>query len=444
MRRRTVERPRRSLRSTIATVGLLAVAMVGQAACSNGGTPGPGPSEGSAAASGGVGELTMWVRAANEGKSRELAAAYEEATGIRVAVTAFPDDQYVTRLATAASTGDLPDVLATDSAYMPRFLEPNIFADLTDRVAALPFADELFEPLMDVSTRDGRVYALPRDPGNSMVLWNKDLFREAGLDPDAAPTTWAEMLESARAVDALGGDVSGFYFPGNCGVCNVFPWLPLVWASGGDLFDAEGRPTFDDPEVVAALELYRTIVQEGLVPPSAQTDTGSDWMTAFTAGKVGILPLGSFGIGTIREANPEMDMGIAPLPGREGGSASFVGGDVIGIPLASAHPDEAWEFIAWTLSDEVQIDVVAASHELVARTDLVENEHSEADPLVRIANDALAVSRTPQSVFYQQLVVDANGPFSTLFYDVTYGGADAAEAAAAAQRAALNVVGAGE
>jgi multiple sugar transport system substrate-binding protein len=71
-----------------------------------------------------------------------------------------------------------------------------------------------------------------------------------------------------------------------------------------------------------------------------------------------------------------MDIGVAPIPGPDGGESTFVGGDVVGVSSTSKHADAAWNFVAWTLSDEAQVEVLAKNKDVVARTDLATNKYS--------------------------------------------------------------------
>jgi multiple sugar transport system substrate-binding protein len=380
----------------------------------------------------GPAELTLWVRAANEAKTRALADAYNASHEDQVTVTAFPDDQFVTRVGTSKASGEVPDLLATDAVYMPTFLDQGIYLDITDRIEESDFAGDLFPALLEASTdAEGRMYAVPRDPGTSLLFWNKDLFAQAGLDPEVAPSTWEDVATAAAAIDALEGDASGYYLAGNCSGCNAFTYLPMVWAAGGEVINEDGA-TFEDPANVSGLEFLNKLWEQGSIPEGARSDGGENWLTGFMAGTVGIQPLGSFAIAAINADAPELNYGVAPLPGNGGETASFIGGDVLGIPAESENANAAWEFIDWTLSDEVQLDIVAKSGELVSRTDLVDNEFSNADPNVIAANEALAVGRVPLSVYYPQLIQDPNGPFLLMLQSAIFdGNPDAAETAQA-------------
>jgi multiple sugar transport system substrate-binding protein len=105
--------------------------------------------------------------------------------------------------------------------------------DLTDLAQGLLFFDQLSPSHVRLGTYNERIYALPFNAEGSVLVYNKDLFRQAGLDPEKPPTNWAEIAEYSKKIAALGNDTYGFYFSGACAGCNAFSVLPYIWASGG-------------------------------------------------------------------------------------------------------------------------------------------------------------------------------------------------------------------
>ena len=257
------------------------------------------------------------------------------------------------------------------------------------------------------------IYALPENVDASTLFWNKDLFREAGLDPEAPPTTFEEIIEYSKAITALGDGKYGFYFAGQCAGCTTYSFSPLVWASGGDYASEDGTTsTMADPAMEAAVGLYKTLWEDGLIEPGAQSDTGANWVSAFGSGNIGIEPMGAFAIGALRADFPDVDFGVAPLPGEDGGVSSDIGGDVIGIPAGSKNPEEAWEFIEWSLTEEAQLEVYAANGALVARSDLIDNEYSADDANITAQNEAVDLGRLP--VHYEnnhRQILASTGPW---------------------------------
>ena len=87
------------------------------------------------------------------------------------------------------------------------------------------------------------------------------------------------------------------------------------------------------------------------------------------------------------EGMPLDNLGVTAIAGTNGGESTFVGGDSIGISKDSQNPEAAWNFITWMLGDHNQVEVVAKGGNVVARTDLADNQYSSADPRLVLFND---------------------------------------------------------
>jgi multiple sugar transport system substrate-binding protein len=127
--------------------------------------------------------LTLWTRAPLEKQANLLVEAYNASHRNQVELTVVPNDDYVAKVGAAAGADGLPDLLAADIVYVPNWAEQGLFQDITDNVDALAFKDELNQGHMSAGTLDGRAHVLPFVLDLSMLFWNKDLFREAGLYP---------------------------------------------------------------------------------------------------------------------------------------------------------------------------------------------------------------------------------------------------------------------
>jgi multiple sugar transport system substrate-binding protein len=270
---------------------------------------------------------------------------------------------------------------------------------------------------------DGGLYSVPFAAEGSVLLYNKGLFKQAGLDPEKPPTNWSEIYEAAKKINALGNGNYGYYFSGACAGCNAFTFLPLIWASGGDVLSEDGlTATVDTPEVKAALEFYAKLWKEGLVPPGAQADTGTDFFNAFAQGNIGMVGSGAFSNSLLKKDYPNIEFGITYLPGEKGGKSSFAGGDSIAIPKGAKHADIALKFIEWMLSDDVQIEMYAKSGQMPVRIDLANNKYFEADPRLTVNADAMGLGKTPYSFVYNQLFNDPNGPWLQMFQKAIFDG----------------------
>ena len=111
----------------------------------------------------------------------------------------------------------------------------------------------------------------------SALFYNKDLFRQAGLDPDKPPTSLAEIREYADKITALGGDVKGYFLPGSCAGCNIFTVGPLMWASGATIEPkaANGEP-LQGEGVKEVLQWARDMINAGNVHEDARAENRRD------------------------------------------------------------------------------------------------------------------------------------------------------------------------
>ncbi|MEU1785450.1 sugar ABC transporter substrate-binding protein [Streptomyces sparsogenes] len=407
-------------RLVTAAVALLAAASL-LTACGEG-------ESGSGGAGGGTGDvkgvddgttLTMWTRAATRPQSEALVKAYNRSHKNTIELTVIPTDDYQAKVGAAAGARDLPDLFASDVVFVPNYTSNRLFADLTARIDALPFAEHLAQSHIEAGTYEGRKYVVPHTLDLSVLFYNKQLYRRAKLDPAEPPTTLREWDRQARAVDALGNGVDGTFFGGNCGGCTVFTWWPSIWAAGEDVLGKEGTEArLASATAKKVYATYRGWVRDGIVAPGARDETGTTWTGVFPKGKVGVMPMPSTTLGLMPKG---LDLGVAPIPGPDGGTSTFVGGDAIGVSATSKSADQAWNFLAWSLGDEAQVEVVAAHKDVVARTDLASNKYSDADPRLVAINRLVARGRTPYALKFGQTFNDPNGPWLTLMRHAVFG-----------------------
>jgi multiple sugar transport system substrate-binding protein len=385
-----------------------AIAAIALSACSSGSAP---------AADSGPKELTMWTRAATQTQSKAFVDAYNKSHENQIKLTVIPTDDYQAKVGAAAGSKSLPDIFASDVVFVPNYTSQGLYMDITDRIDGLPFADKLAQSHIKTGTLEGKKYVVPHTMDLSVLFYNKDLYKKAGLDPEKPPTTLAEFDQQARAVDKLGGKVNGTYFGGNCGGCMVFTGFPWLWGAGQSVMNEEGTSAnLASPEAKELYKTYRGFAADGIAGPGTADETGATWTAPFPDGNIGVMPMPSTTLGQMPAST-----GVAPIPGINGGESTFVGGDAIGISATSKNADAAWDFLQWTLGDEAQVEVLAKNNDVVARTDLAKNKYSEKDPRVVTINEVAAKGQTPYSLKFGAAFNDPNGPWLTLFRDAVFG-----------------------
>jgi multiple sugar transport system substrate-binding protein len=370
----------------------------------------------------------MWTRAATATFTQTLIDAYNASHKNKVKLTVIPNDSYQQKVGSAAGGKQLPDILASDVVYAPNYASKGLYADLTAKVQALGLTDKLAPGHVKAASYQGKLYGVPHDIDLSALFYNKVLFTKAGLDPEKPPTTMDEVYQDAKKISALGGKSHGYFFGGSCPGCMLFTTWPMIWASGQTVLnDAGTQSTITNDAASKIYALYRKMYDEKIVPNSVKSESGATWTADFSNGLIGLQPLGATSLQTIKEG-PDLQVGVAPIPGLTGGSSSFVGGDVVGISANSSHVGPAWDFISWTLSDAAQVDVIAKSHNITVRSDLAENKYAQADPRLATFNKLASAGQTPISVNFGKTFNDPNGPWTQTVIDAVFGSGDAASA----------------
>lgn len=390
---------------------LVATLTLGAAACGGEEPSGTGAVEAGPTGIDDGSELTLWTRAPLEKQAKLLVDAYNAGHQNTVKLTVVPNDDYVAKVGAAAGSGGLPDLFAADIVYVPNWAKQGLFQDLSANINGLGFKDSINKGHLSAGTLDGKEYVLPFVLDLSMLFWNKQLFKDAGLDPEKAPATLDEYAAAAKAVQAMKkpgvyGTAAGL----NCGGCLVFTWFPAIWAGGGEVLGAEGTESklADD----TAQKVYRTwqdLWKSGAVLPSSAGETGPTWTAAFTEGNVGLMLYPA----TLLSSTP-FDAGVAGIPGPGGGASTFVGGDGIGVSKDSKKAAQAWNFLSWMMSEEAQVEVLAKNKDVVSRADLASNKYAATDPRLVTINEVAGKGDTPVALNFQQAFNAPSSPWLTL------------------------------
>ena len=170
------------------------------------------------------------------------------------------DEDYKSQLALDLGAGEGPDVFAIDGIWVGEFATAEYIAPLTDVVG--PEADDwdgwaqINDAVQANASFDGNRYGIPQGTDGRVIYFNKDLFEQAGLPTDWAPTTIDEVLDAARTIKEKLPDVTPIQLNGGVAMGEATTMqgaLPLLAAAGGQVYDQEsgtwtGATPGDDPD----------------------------------------------------------------------------------------------------------------------------------------------------------------------------------------------------
>lgn len=280
-----------------------------------------------------------------------LAQEFNEShPGIVVKPVTFPWGDLLPKLQTAIAGGELPAAGAADIAWMANLQASGKLVDLVPAITAAAVDLDDFYPALLEYGRDGdRLVSLPVSTNNLALFYNKDLFTQAGLDPNTPPTTWEELREAALAISALGGGVQGYEIYTQPGEGLTWQFQPFLWQAGADyLVDDYTTPGFDNDAGKQALGFLVDLIQKDHVAEAGQ------W-GAFDTGSAGMRIDGSWMVNSYAAQAP-FEFGTAMLPIPEGGQhATNMGGEQAFVFQTTPEKEAAaTEFLLWLTTPEVQ------------------------------------------------------------------------------------------
>lgn len=259
------------------------------------------------------------------------------------------------------------------------------------------------------------------------MVWNKALYEEAGLDPEHGPATYAEFEEQAKAVAALNKDgVAGSYLAGQSGGALTFKLFPSIWADGEEAISEDGTEAYLNSDTAKSiLKVWRNLAEtpNGLGDGSKE-ETGATWTAPFANGNIGVMPYPNTSIASIIEAEADggFECGVCIIPGTEAGDGStYLGGDAMGISRNCEHVDQAWNFIAWLMTEEAQQEVFADNNDTASNLKVLANGYENADERVKTFNATIEHGHTPKAIYFNEAFNAAGSPWQILIQDAVWG-----------------------
>jgi multiple sugar transport system substrate-binding protein len=349
-----------------------------------------------------------------------LARFEEEHPGITVKAQYVPSgDALIHKLVTSVQSKTAPDVSWIHANFMQDLVEADAIYRMDEFIHgpdSLPQADvaDIYPALLEQAKWRGVLYSMPMEATALGLLCNRQLFRNAGLDPDRPPKDWTELraMASKLTMDRDGNgknDQIGFFVPifpssGPLGDWMVWQWYPFLFQAGGDLITHDqSRVTFDGPEGVKALRLWKDIYAD--LNLSSFT---IDYEVAFASNTLAMALDGPWNIPRWKKMK-NLDWMVAPLPAGAARRATVAGGEYLSIFKQSQHPKEAWMFVKWMLRPDIQAMWSMRSGYLpVRRAVLSVNEYRaylEADPPLRAYVESMEYAMAPSPIDYHSLKI---------------------------------------
>lgn len=277
---------------------------------------------------------------------------------IEVRLFKVPQSAYANKMIIMLATDTAPDLMRVDHYNFPALVEREYFHPLCDLVAADPDFrfEDFFPQAIQEGMYQGRFYGVNVLFGGIILYYNKTLVEKHGLeDPfelwERGEWTWDRFREHAIAMTTKRPDGRYATFGASMPASVIYP--ALVWSFGGEIMDStrtqvllgEGR----------GRDMFQFFVDLRYKYHAAPTPAqAANAAFSFESGKLG-MEFGWMGMTPrYREAASHFDWDVVPLPTGAGGVGNVVKGNQLVMNAKTEHPQEAWEFMKFMVSEEVE------------------------------------------------------------------------------------------
>lgn len=320
----------------------------------------------------------------------ELAKKYEAATGVRINFELYaPSDAYSQKVRAAAQGANLPDIFGIlgEKRDFASFIKAGYILDLTpymeennsewkNKFFSKALAVNEFGPGNAYGIKTG-IYGAPIDIMTIQMLYNKDLFKQLGLDPSRPPETFEEFLDIGRKIKAakMQGMVSGW---GEIWMidCLANNYAFNIMGQDKVLATIRGEVPYTDPDWIKVLALFKEMQDSGLLASGLVTMVNKDAEQLFANGNAVFAFNGSWCVNVYKSMNPNLRYG-AMLPPRAsnrypmriwgGAGSSFL------VNPKSKNTDSAVKFLKWLTDNNQQAYLSEATLNLPANKEILRN-----------------------------------------------------------------------
>jgi len=247
--------------------------------------------------------------------------------------------------------GTLPDVFRIPLTDGRTLIANGQLADITSQVEALPYFDRFNPSVLETAQDDaGNVFGIPREAYAIGLHYNRQLFEDAGLDPDAPPTTWDEVRSAAKAIAEKTGQAGYMQMTQS----NTGGWqtTAATVSRGGRMQEGQGEDvtvTLDNEGTRESLEFLKEL---RWTDNSMGSNFLYDWGTinqAFAAGQIGMYTSGSDIFTSLtRENNLDPAIyGLTAIPISDSPDAAILGGGTLNVVSAKATDEQKDAAVKW-------------------------------------------------------------------------------------------------
>ncbi|RJG26154.1 ABC transporter substrate-binding protein [Paenibacillus thiaminolyticus] len=274
-------------------------------------------------------------------------------------------EESLTKLKAVGGTSEAPTLMQVQEIGTKYMVNSGYIQPVQDLIDQDKFdLSQWEENILSYYQIDGKLYSLPFNTSNAILIYNKDKFKAAGLDPESPPKTFGEIREMAKKLTDNSKNEKGF-------ALLIYGWFieQLLANQGADFVDnGNGRDSLatksllNSPESLGIFQWLDDMNKEGTLG-----NYGRQWddiRAAFSAGKVAMYMDSTAGIAGVMQASPfEVGTGFLPTPDGKEANGVIVGGASLWLmnSVAEEEKEAAWDFMKYVTTPAVQAEWAAGT-----------------------------------------------------------------------------------
>ncbi|TDL55624.1 ABC transporter substrate-binding protein [Paenibacillus dendritiformis] len=274
-------------------------------------------------------------------------------------------EESLTKLKAVGGTSEAPTLMQVQEIGTKYMVNSGYIQPVQDLIDQDKFdLSQWEENILSYYQIDGKLYSLPFNTSNAILIYNKDKFKAAGLDPESPPKTFGEVREMAKKLTDNAKNEKGF-------ALLIYGWFieQLLANQGADFVDnGNGRDSLATKSLLnspASLGIFQWL--DDMNKDGTLGNYGRQWddiRAAFSAGKVAMYMDSTAGIAGVMQASPfEVGTGFLPAPDGKEANGVIVGGASLWLmnSVAEEEKEAAWDFMKYVTTPAVQAEWAAGT-----------------------------------------------------------------------------------
>jgi multiple sugar transport system substrate-binding protein len=344
-----------------------------------------------------------------------LVKPFEDKTGIKVVITSVDWGAAWSKITTAATSGDVPDMVQLGSTWTSAISSMGALETFSAEAIAALGGQSVFVPVAwQTSGVEGsnQTTAIPWFVDARALLYRSDVLKKTGLTT-ADLDTWDSFKKSLKKVfdaDLTIADqaVAPLGISGKNDWNVIHSLAPFIWMAGGDFLSPDRKTcVLDSPEVFDGIAYYISLVRDGYVPMEYLELNTAQVSGNFNSGAVAMYFDGPYEVKTLTRPAAEggaqgsttsRNFGVVGYPKGPKGRYTFVGGSNLGIFKMGKNKAAAFALVKYLTSKQTEIDYAKVTGFLPARLDAFTDPYFANDPNRKVFKDAVMYGKTYPSI----------------------------------------------